>query len=128
MVLGGVESVNSDGVGLQLLEVGDVAFAGGCVRERVGEVSVCAVSAGAVGRDILLIGNTLDEELGAIGLVEELGALEGGQFASMGRSRCTDLDDDGVECCLGECRRREERRSAECARDAASHIDVAQVA
>lgn len=69
----GVNGVGSDHVGAQLLEQRNVTLAVGLAGERVDEGRV-ARGGGSGLADILLVRNTLDEELGAVG-VEELGAL-----------------------------------------------------
>ena len=94
VVLGGVDGVHADGVGGQLRQVGDVALAGGAVGQRVDELVARRLA--AVAADALLVGHALDEELGAVGLVEELGPA----------------DDNGVDV-GGERGRREERRRGE---------------
>lgn len=99
MVGGGVDGVGADGVGAELLEEGDVAAAGGGVGEGVAEVLGREAAAG--GRGVLLVGDALDEELGAV-FVEEFGALGGLEgLDSEGRAKGgegeTHLDDDGLE-------------------------------
>ena len=71
MVLGRVDGVGTNDIGLQLGEVGNVTGAAIDVGEGVGVV----VAAGALTGDILLVGNTANVELGAVVAVEEFGAL-----------------------------------------------------
>ena len=92
MVRRGVESIRSNDIGIELLKKWDVALAGGCVGKRIGEVNCCGgehmepylhCSRGltaAIGRSVgreaaTLVCDPFDEELGAIGLEEELLAL-----------------------------------------------------
>lgn len=67
-----VNGVGTDGVGASGGHDGNITLAGGLVGERILEgASGCLATSAS---SILLVGNTLDEELGAV-LVEELAAL-----------------------------------------------------
>jgi hypothetical protein len=84
-----VDGVGADHVGAQLLEQGDVLPAPWRIRERVDVFDGFARAAACA--CVLLVGDALDVELGAI-LVEELGALDvdGGEsqrLADQGRGR-----------------------------------------
>lgn len=70
----GVDGVGSDHVGAELLQQRDITLAVGLAGQRVDEGGVARGAGGAGLANILLVRNTLDEELGAVG-VEELGAL-----------------------------------------------------
>ena len=71
VVRGGIDSIDTDDVGVQLLEVWDISGTGLVVGERVvNKGTRCSIS-GHV-RGVLLVGNTPDVELGAIAGVEEL--------------------------------------------------------
>lgn len=74
----GVDGVGSDGVGAELLEQRNIALAGHGIGERVDELGLAG--GGTAGRALLLVSNTLHEELGAV-LVEELLALHIKQLA-----------------------------------------------
>jgi hypothetical protein len=74
----GVDGVGSDHVGAQLLQQRDVTLAVGLAGEGVDEGRGAGVGASGLA-NILLVRNTLDEELGAVG-VEELGALQVGKM------------------------------------------------
>jgi hypothetical protein len=74
MALAGIDGIDSDCICLQLYKVWYVTFATGSIRQRVyvvGARARCTPSSS----DILLIGDSLDKELSAVGLVEEFGAL-----------------------------------------------------
>jgi hypothetical protein len=75
VVLLGVDGIDTNCVGLELLEVLDVALAGGAVGKGVGDVKTLGVGGCGVAVYFLLIGDTLHEELLAAVLVEELGPL-----------------------------------------------------
>lgn len=68
VVVGRVNTVNTNGVCIDGSQVGDITLARGQVGERVDK------AVGAGGR--LLVGDTFDEELSTIGLVEELASLD----------------------------------------------------
>lgn len=71
VVNGGVDGVDTDNVGLELLEVRQVTLASGAVSQGVGE----AVTGGSV-LQLLLVSNTSHEELSTIVGVEELVTLD----------------------------------------------------
>jgi hypothetical protein len=71
MVGGRVDGIDSDRVRASCGEDGDVAFAAFRLGQRV---DVCAVAQWTAWWDFLLVGDALDEELGAV-FVEELGTL-----------------------------------------------------
>jgi hypothetical protein len=77
VVLGGIDSINTNGVDTKLLEQWHITSAACLVGERIGEriwLATSSCSCTVCGDEILLICNTLDEELGTV-LVEEVGAL-----------------------------------------------------
>lgn len=107
-VLGGIDRIDTHHVGLELLHVGDITGAAGTVRERVGILGVAVVRDGTTGTTssyTLLIGNALDEELGAVVGIEEFGALDlergdgclRGDAESQERESCEILHDDEEE-------------------------------
>lgn len=73
MILGRVNGINANGVGFERNQIRNVDFASVGIGERIniggvgGNCTSCT--------NLLLIGDTLEEELGSIGK-EELGALE----------------------------------------------------
>jgi hypothetical protein len=77
VVLGGIDGINSNGVHAQLLDERNISLAASFIRKRVDvRLWLSSSSSTATGGDvILLICDTLDEELGTI-LVKEVGALE----------------------------------------------------
>jgi hypothetical protein len=107
VVLGGVNGVNTDRVCAQSSEVRNIARADGCIGQRVRVRRV-----GAVGH-VLLVCDTAHEELGAVGLVEELGALDDngvdvssdlGDEHARSRDGCSNteaLHNVNVDACLG---------------------------
>jgi hypothetical protein len=73
MVLGGIDSIGTDDVGTQLLQVGNVTLAAVNIGQRIGVVGV--LGSCAVGLVLLLVGNTANEEFCSVVEVEELVAL-----------------------------------------------------
>lgn len=73
VVLSGVNRVDADNVGAELSQQWHIASAAGLISQRVGEID--RGGRGAVGGCLLLVCDTLDEEFGAVRLVEEVGAL-----------------------------------------------------
>lgn len=88
----GVDGVRSDGVGSESSQQRDITLAGGSISQRVAVRGVLLDLATRASSGLLLVGNTLHEELGSV-LVEELAPLH----------------DDGVDC--GGIARQQERRS-----------------
>lgn len=72
MILVRLDGVDTDGVSVELLQDRNVTSASGGISERIG---VVVRSVRAVGRDRSLVGDTTDEELSAIVLIEEVLAL-----------------------------------------------------
>ena len=72
VILGGIDGVGTDGIGAGGLHDGNITLAGLRVGEGIEEFTSGCLAASASG--VLLVGNTLDVELGAV-FVEELGAL-----------------------------------------------------
>jgi hypothetical protein len=85
-----VDGVGSDHIGAELLQQGDITLAVGLTGEGVDEGCVTRGAGGAGLANILLVRNTLDEELGAVG-VEELGALHVEKWSISGCSRDIDF-------------------------------------
>lgn len=106
MVLGRVNGVNTDGVCAQSLKVGNITSASRFIGQRVGVGRVGGVL------NVLLVCDTAHEELGAVGLVEELGSLDDdgvdisgdlGDEHARSRDGCGNakaLHDDDVDTCL----------------------------
>ena len=69
----GIDGVGTDGVGTKLLEQRNITLAGLLIGQGVDEV-LLLLESGTSSGGVLLVGNTLHEELGAVG-VEELLAL-----------------------------------------------------
>ncbi|KAG9526665.1 carbohydrate-binding module family 43 protein, partial [Aureobasidium melanogenum] len=106
VVLGRINGVNTDCVGAQSLKVGNITCASRLIGQGVGVGRVGGVL------DVLLVCDTAHEELGAVGLVEELGSLDdngvdissdlGDEHARGrdGRGNAKALHDDDVDTCL----------------------------
>ena len=74
MALSRIDGVDSDGIGVQGLQKRNVPLAPSGVDQGVLEVCVCCGC--SITAKILLVRHAFDEELGPIGLVEELGSLD----------------------------------------------------
>lgn len=73
MALIGVDGIGTNDIGAKLLQVWNITLAVGVIRQRVGVIGVAR--AGAIRGVLLLIGDTADEEFGAVVGVKEFVTL-----------------------------------------------------
>jgi hypothetical protein len=114
----GVDGIHADSVGAQLLQEGDITHAACRVGQRVDERRLVGSLCCAARADALLVCYTLDEELCAVGRVEEILALmqiiRCGSKGSSGEELWAYLGDDGIYgCSRTSCQCGEDRRLGE---------------
>lgn len=73
MICRRIDRVGSNDIGPELAQQGNITLAVGLVRQRIDEFATCRFC--AIGRGVLLVGNSFEEELSSV-FVKELGALE----------------------------------------------------